>query len=1640
MENNTEIDVILLDPNIPNVPTKTDGVTPLFKDTGIPQYQDMNIFAELVATRKGRTILTINEGARSDPSVTVNFMGNNQNINMNDPNRLNFTSNYYDGSNEGQGQMYESFGISSIKVNISPSYVPTVNITFVDARGLSFFNQDDSKYRILFDFPPPIFELTIKGYYGRSLKYDLHLVKYTTEFKAENGNFVIDAQFIAMTFAPLTDVLFRYAVNAPLMPENASSANPDPLSPPAHTFEFILKLKSLYTALNDEAKNSVETRNYSNNVSQTENVNLKIKALENFREQFKIEPMLFSIDNDSTASDVPQDTAKRIITKYNTLTQFNTVITNAGTNTLAENFTTRLYIGYLLTNIFNGTPIDNPMKTALDGQLNSYHDKLIKDGVKSVKKTDVLNYSDISNLYVVPTTTAFTYTVLDITDYYVYLYREIGNLKGKQAQLSKEISVIVNNAIEKHLGMKPTIYNVFKLLLDDVDMFFKTIKATAQLAEPHHEKNYDKILTFINGADGTSDYKAKIFAYPLIVNRGRRIAPIELNQELTGIGAPMPEMTLVTNFIYTFFRQKEIEKAFDPLAQTNEDGTNVWIPLTPIDSKIANPDLTIPYDSQPPTNCLSWEDVVNILINRYYVMSQFAIPTNFVNSDDTGKDYRKMYAESEAMNIGFVMSKEDKLIDSVKTQAAKYNTAAAVKNDFYSSISKVPTKVPNYKTPNETVINNAYVNKSDPLYKGFKIHASVDSMGVQTLLPDGQKVLEKFASDIQLPLYKKIFINDTYDSLQITNQNIIYFEDKNTVSAQEDTKFAWAVTNAYGIVDGYNVKDLENWQEDSNAVLAGGNIALNNIANKVGLYGVTAEVGRNIWAYVLAANDKRLYADIIGKPESSYTTDVFSALILLSNFGYTMSPFNSRPSMISKWCTIPSVTEVPIFLPAYMGALVVATKTTGMTDQLLAFFQKYLPVNEDSANSATQWNTSGIGNAGFYLLADYYDTCYNLSDTDRSEFETDFDSYINGPGYSGMRKALNTVVLAVKDLPTEQKLAKYQEFLTSGTYKTDLFGDFLAKTNLIIYSENTFKLITNTETNTVTAAKYTPLHQIFINGGAPLDASNDFFSQVFDKLGGVIAEIIKGKNDAKVAQIKAIGDVDILTQMYYSFKNINDKWLTNPNYETNGYPYNKKGQNLIDSFVFVDRTMSPIGDTIINPESLIDLFQDTDVSIFTVLSRLLSENGFLFFPLQNFMSYTDGSWEDTFKIDQTTYADYQQAFICMYVGGSSSYPSNSSGKESGFISDGMDDVNDLKVNKAPLYDTTQRTTNPNFPWAKVRAFNVKFGQQNQSMFSDFKVDSKEFPETNESIQILARLAGDEKDNAPVQKAQNLYNVYENRAYSATITGLGNAMIQPTQYFQLDNIPLYNGAYLILSVQHDITPNKMTTSFTGTKILKFPVPRVLESAVAMGESIGEFTASAQRADSESVVSAGGKPNPKLLNRNYSKMNPAQVIYMKQQLDAPIDPTVSRYSSKWSENRLDPVDKKTYEKHDGIDLAADQGVPIWAAKAGTLTMKTQVLKDGSGVMTGYGHYILIEHDDGTETLYGHLVSFVTDTDGTRVNAGDIIGYCGHSGRGTDNHLHFGYHAPNPKTGVRESVDPYPFLAESMKGTQGWNGKPS
>jgi murein DD-endopeptidase MepM/ murein hydrolase activator NlpD len=97
---------------------------------------------------------------------------------------------------------------------------------------------------------------------------------------------------------------------------------------------------------------------------------------------------------------------------------------------------------------------------------------------------------------------------------------------------------------------------------------------------------------------------------------------------------------------------------------------------------------------------------------------------------------------------------------------------------------------------------------------------------------------------------------------------------------------------------------------------------------------------------------------------------------------------------------------------------------------------------------------------------------------------------------------------------------------------------------------------------------------------------------------------------------------------------------------------------------------------------------------------------------------------------------------------------------------------------------------------------------------------------------------------------------------------------------------------------------------------------------------------------------------------------------------------------------------------IDLYADPNEPIGAAKAGIVTFA------GGNQCCSYGLYVIVDHGDGTSTLYAHL-SQIAVVQGQVVATGQLLGFGGRTGYATGNHLHFEVHVGD------NVVDPLLFL---------------
>ena len=90
-------------------------------------------------------------------------------------------------------------------------------------------------------------------------------------------------------------------------------------------------------------------------------------------------------------------------------------------------------------------------------------------------------------------------------------------------------------------------------------------------------------------------------------------------------------------------------------------------------------------------------------------------------------------------------------------------------------------------------------------------------------------------------------------------------------------------------------------------------------------------------------------------------------------------------------------------------------------------------------------------------------------------------------------------------------------------------------------------------------------------------------------------------------------------------------------------------------------------------------------------------------------------------------------------------------------------------------------------------------------------------------------------------------------------------------------------------------------------------------------------------------------------------------------------------------------RSLSMHEGVDLVAPLGTPVYAAADGVVV--------GAAPNGGYGNWIQIQHHDKLATVYGHLTGFAPGVEpGRSVERGDLIGFVGSTGRSTGAHLHF------------------------------------
>ena len=124
--------------------------------------------------------------------------------------------------------------------------------------------------------------------------------------------------------------------------------------------------------------------------------------------------------------------------------------------------------------------------------------------------------------------------------------------------------------------------------------------------------------------------------------------------------------------------------------------------------------------------------------------------------------------------------------------------------------------------------------------------------------------------------------------------------------------------------------------------------------------------------------------------------------------------------------------------------------------------------------------------------------------------------------------------------------------------------------------------------------------------------------------------------------------------------------------------------------------------------------------------------------------------------------------------------------------------------------------------------------------------------------------------------------------------------------------------------------------------------------------------------------------------------------------------------FAEYYIDPVPgyrlSQGIHDNNAVDLAVPTGTKIHAAAEGTVVLARY------GYNGGFGNVVIIDHPNGTQTLYAHQSKILTET-GAEVAQGDVIGLVGETGHATGPHLHFEVHgAQNP--GADDSWKPWSY----------------
>jgi hypothetical protein len=1328
-----------------------------------PEYQNMVPYAEFFAVRKNVLVNYLrNSTLSTDSFERINLLGFDENP---DGQKV-FTARYLDADPNDPRSAKEAFGIKSIEVKTNASYVPVVNITFIDVKGQSYFAKNgNSSYGVLLDFPPPLFVLRMKGVYGLMVEYRLHLTTSNITFNSKNGNYEIKCSFVGYNLAPFTDITtgLLTAVHF-ISPDLTGEVQYVQNGTPRSFFELILKGDVLY--------NKIDTyKNNSKDLGELQKINNNLARLSDLRSTINT---MGNVNNFISYYSAPDNNNLQYVTIQDNQSGKYLDIQLDYTQLAPEEV---LRISKL---------IDTYFRQMISNVVEQYKDfSITTKDLKFISPTDQPINSPLTNLFVpakneqVNGFSLFIPNEQQSIKFFKLEYKDFEQkVDNKEDDFNKKKEKTLNK-IQTNVGdladidvFQPTIKNIVDIITKDIDRFF-SLMVDAALKKKNSVSGIQGVLQWpeYNQQKNVAGSTQLVKVYPGI------------NSDFKDWG----EVELVENIVGGLTRAQKAISRLDEL-QSIENGDSKWTPIVPFESRTENITQN-EYFTQRINPGLIFEN-----IHKRYCAAKNYTYKGYIESNEI----LDFIARAEARNLLYAVNNEDKIVQLLNNFATNYQPS-----DIDKFLAQIPTS---------SVYNKSNADISNLVINGIELKQKLTTSNPNAL-------------------------NQQFGGLSIVDASEVR-QSNNTESENKIAELIDSVSELITPMVAKFSKAKINMSSD-NLLVFMDSLKIDPVA--------TSSVQQD--------------SATIDTPYSYYTSDFFEDYSLTNTIKSLVLRLNKTDKQVTMAEFFTYCTRYDVFFDFYETSLLdnnIAYKFffPGLIEipKVYQLYLGHLLANNALINNDQQ-ATSGAKSFSNKLSA-------SLTEDDKELLITQYEDF-----------------LVERDILLDDNF--YREYSTStnvneliNTYIDDEGVEFMDKTYLMNSTPITFSYFTPNNLNIPRTFAVENNSKNFsasdcqfktMNSNSPID--RQYLVTFFNEIKKQIVTINKQKTEDKNSENSPFGDNDIKGQLYYSLKSIYDRWLAIPdniqqsrNLYEELFKYDNSGGDtgsvgLGNSFKYVDRTMSPVAqNAIMDYRDLVEDSKDFSINVYTLITKFFSKNNFLFWPLQSSLVFDptiDGEkWKNSFRLvtDNINSLKSKPAFVCMF---NNSFSSNLNIDSQYYPDDGLSfltaysptNPNDTNVgNLNPLPNDFNNGT------ANVFVFIVSFGKQNQSIFGNIQLSTAEFNDTFESLKLTDLISKKNNDSNPISKGQNLYNVYAQRSYSATIdVPFGNMCIQPTMYFELVGVPMFNGGYIITEVEHHMygDSNKISTRFKGTRVGRVGLEMITDPIVNVVNSLGLDTEIAEQ---------------------------------------------------------------------------------------------------------------------------------------------------------------------------------------------------